>query len=175
MRIIRGSHRGKILRAPSKLPVRPTTDMAKEGLFNILENKVDFADVRALDLFAGTGNLSYELASRGCPDVTAVDNFRECTRFIIKTSEMLQFPIRAVTEDALRFVQKNPAKWDLILADPPYDFDGHQAIVESALTRLSEDGILVLEHGSDTDLSALPEFHELRRYGSVHFSFFRAQ
>jgi 16S rRNA G966 N2-methylase RsmD len=149
--------------------------MAKEGLFNILENYVDFADIRALDLIAGTGNLSYELASRGCPDVTAVDNFRECTRFIIKTSELLQFPIRAITEDALRFVQKNPARWDLILADPPYDFEGHQASVESALTRLSGDGLLVLEHGSDTDLSSLPEFDELRRYGSVHFSFFRAQ
>ena len=139
--------------------------MAKEGLFNILENYVDFADIRALDLFAGTGNLSYELASRGCPDVTAVDNFRECTRFIIKTSELLQFPIRAITEDALRFVQKNPARWDLILADPPYDFEGHQAIVESALTRLSEDGILVLEHGSDTDLSSVAATYNAHQWG----------
>lgn len=174
MRIIRGSHRGKILRAPSNLPVRPTTDMAKEGLFNILENLVDFEEVRALDLFAGTGNLSYELASRGCPDVTAVDSFRDCIRFISKTAEQLQFPIRAITEDAVRFVQKNPARWDVILADPPYDYDGHQTIVEAALGRLSEGGILVLEHGSETDLSELPEFFDLRRYGSVHFSFFQA-
>lgn len=174
MRIIRGSHRGKILRAPSKLPVRPTTDMAKEGLFNILENLVDFEEVRALDLFAGTGNLSYELASRGCPDVTAVDSFRDCIWFISKTAEQLQFPIRAVTEDAVRFVQKNPARWDVILADPPYDYDGHQTIVEAALGRLSEGGILILEHGSETDLSELPEFFDLRRYGSVHFSFFKA-
>lgn len=174
MRIIRGSHRGKILRAPSKLPVRPTTDMAKEGLFNILENYLTFEDVRALDLFAGTGNLSYELASRGCSDVTAVDNFRDCTRFIAKTAELLQFPIRSVTEDALRFLQKNPAHWDLIVADPPYDFENHNTVAEAAIARLSEGGLFVLEHGSETDLSGLPEFYDLRRYGSVHFSFFQA-
>lgn len=174
MRIIRGSHRGKVLRAPSSLPVRPTTDMAKEGLFNILENLIDFEEVRVLDLFAGTGNLSYEFASRGCPDITAVDRFRDCTKYISKIAEQLQFPIRAITEDAVRFVQKNPAKWDVIVADPPYEFEGHQTIVEAALGRLAEGGILVLEHGSETDLSDLSEFFDLRRYGSVHFSFFQA-
>ncbi|MFZ9777853.1 MAG: RsmD family RNA methyltransferase [Schleiferiaceae bacterium] len=175
MRIIRGNHRGKILRAPSSLPVRPTTDMAKEGLFNVLENRVDWSDVLALDLFAGTGNLSYELASRGCPDVTAVDSFRDCTRFIAKTSEQLQFPIRALTEDALRFLQKNPGRWDLILADPPYDFALHAEVTDAALNRLSPEGLFVLEHGADTDLSSHPQFTQLRRYGSVHFSFFEGR
>lgn len=92
MRIIRGSHRAKILRAPSSLPVRPTTDMAKEGLFNILENHLTWSEVRALDLFAGTGNLSYEMASRGCPDVTAVDSYRDCVRFIQKLPNSFSFP-----------------------------------------------------------------------------------
>jgi len=174
MRIIRGSHRGKILRAPSHLPVRPTTDMAKEGLFNILENRVQWEDVRALDLFAGTGNLSYELASRGCPDVTAVDSFRDCTRFISKTAAQMAFPIRAVSEEALRFLQRNPSKWDLILADPPYDFDAYASLVDACLVRLAPDGLLVLEHGAETDLSSHPQWAQVRRYGSVHFSFFEA-
>ncbi len=174
MRIIRGSHRGKILRAPSSLPVRPTTDMAKEGLFNILENRLQWDEIRALDLFAGTGNLSYELASRGCPDVSSVDSFRDCTRFIHKTSEQLSFPIHAISEDALRFLQRNPAKWDLILADPPYDFAEYAALVDAAWARLAPEGTLVVEHGAETDLSSHPQFEQLRRYGSVHFSFFTA-
>ena len=174
MHIIRGSHRGKILRAPSNLPVRPTTDMAKEGLFNILENRFQWDEIRALDLFAGTGNLSYELASRGCPDVTSVDSFRDCTRFIHKTSEQLSFPIRAVSEEALRFLQRNPAKWDLIVADPPYDFGEYATLVDAALSRLAPDGTLVVEHGADTDLSNHAPFEQVRRYGSVHFSFFLA-
>lgn len=172
MRIIRGSHRGKILRAPSNLPVRPTTDMAKEGLFNILENHLDWAEIRALDLFCGTGNLSYELASRGCPDVTSVDSFRECVRFVVKTAGQLNFPIRAVGEEAIRFLQRNPGSWDLIVADPPYDYSDYASLVDASLARLSPSGILVIEHGADTQFADHPRNTDLRRYGSVHFSFF---
>jgi 16S rRNA G966 N2-methylase RsmD len=148
--------------------------MAKEGLFNILENRLEWTEIRALDLFAGTGNLSYEMASRGCPDVTAVDSFRDCTRFILKTSDQLTFPIRAISEEALRFLQRNPAKWDLILADPPYDFSEYSALVDAALARLAAEGTLVLEHGAETDLSGHAHYEQTRRYGSVHFSFFTA-
>lgn len=148
--------------------------MAKEGLFNILENHLTWSDVRALDLFAGTGNLSYEMASRGCPDVTAVDSFRDCIRFIQKTAEQLQLPIRTVGEDALRFVQRNPSRWNVILADPPYDFAHYPTLVDLALARLTEDGILVVEHSAATDFKEHPRFTEVRRYGSVHFSFFAA-
>lgn len=174
MRIIRGTHRGKILRAPSNLPVRPTTDMAKEGLFNVLENHLHWDEIRALDLFSGTGNLSYELASRGCPDVTAVDQFRDCVRFISKTATALSFPIRAVSEDALRFLQRNPSRWDLIVADPPYDYADYPALADACINRLTPEGILVLEHGADTHFDGHPNLKQVRRYGSVHFSFFAA-
>ncbi len=119
MRIIRGKNRGKFLVAPKNLPVRPTTDMAKEGLFNVVENYLDWAEVRALDLFAGTGNISYEMASRGCPDVTSVDSFRDCLKFIDKTADQLRYTgIKTVLSDVPRYLQRNPQRWDFIFADP---------------------------------------------------------
>ena len=173
MRIIRGRHRGKILIAPKHLPVRPTTDMAKEGLFNLMENYVDWHEIRALDLFAGTGNISFELVSRGCLDVIAVDANRECLKFIQKTAEQLGYEeLKPIQFEAIHYLKKSIGKWDFIFADPPYDYEAYDSLVAMALDRLEDDGMFALEHGASIDLSEKPSFIEQRRYGSVHFSYF---
>ncbi len=173
MRIIRGKNRGKILAAPKNLPVRPTTDMAKEGLFNIVENYLDWPEIRALDLYAGTGNISFEMASRGCENITSVDSFRDCLRFIDKTAAMLQYSaISTSLSDAERFLKKSMLRWDFIFADPPYDYPSYSALISLSMDRLLEDGLFVLEHSADHDFKDHPACFDQRRYGSVHMSFF---
>lgn len=174
-RIISGKFRGKIIKAPGKLTARPTTDFAKESLFNILNNHFYFDEVKALDLFTGTGNLSYELASRGCEDIIAVDQSKLAVRFISETASKLGFDgLQVVQSDALEYVKRDYHQYDLIIADPPYDYDKHLELVEQIFFKrlLKEEGMLVVEHSEDTDLSALEHFFEHRRYGKVHFSFF---
>ena len=176
MRIISGRHKGKRLIAPKRLPVRPTTDFAKEGLFNILRNNFDFEDLRVLDLFAGTGNISYEFASRGSTDITAVDANFGCVKFIKQTSDDLDMNINTVKSDALKFLKSNHTPFDIIFCDPPYNFETKELndIVEAIFSNelLNEEGLLIIEHGKHTDCSALPHFTEARRYGSSVFSFF---
>src|SRR5690625_1984773 len=122
MRIISGKHKGRRFSPPKKLPVRPTTDIAKEGLFNILWNRYDFTQLKVLDLFSGTGNISFEFASRGSSDITAVDQHYGCLKFIKRTAESLGENIRPLKNDVFRFLQHSPQSYDLIFADPPYDF-----------------------------------------------------
>lgn len=175
IRIISGKYRGKRLQAPRNLPVRPTTDMAKESLFNILNNHFHLDEVKALDLFSGTGNISYELASRGCSDITAVDNNLACIRFIEKTAEQMQIDgLRVIKADVQQFVQKDFANYDLIFADPPYDYENYADLVEAVFKNslLSEEGMLVIEHQSRSSLETLNNFQESRKYGNVRFSFF---
>ncbi len=176
MRIISGKYRGKRLVAPKKLPVRPTTDMAKEGLFNILNNKFFFDELKVLDLFAGTGNISYEFASRGSRDVTAVDGHSACISYIAKTSKELELGIKTIKADVFKFLRGNDLKFDIIFCDPPYNFmlDDFQKIVELVFDEklLNEDGLLIIEHASQTDLSKLFHFQEGRKYGGSTFSFF---
>jgi 16S rRNA (guanine(966)-N(2))-methyltransferase RsmD len=176
IRIISGTHKGRRLQAPRNLPVRPTTDRSKEALFNILANRMDWASARVLDLFAGTGNISYECASRGCLAVTAVDAHPGCVAFIEKTAEQLDMPIQALRQDALRYLERNRQRYDLIFADPPYSLTEAQlaGLVETCLSgqHLAPGGVLVVEHIRQTDLSGLPGFQEARRYGQSVFSFF---
>ena len=173
MRIIRGKNRGKILIAPKNLPVRPTTDMAKEGLFNVVENYLEWEAITALDLFTGTGNISFEMASRGCNDITVVDNNRDCLRFIDKTAGQLKYTaIKTSMGDALIFLRRTLRKWDFIFADPPYDYTEYPVLVSSAIDHLPEDGVFVLEHGVDHSFQAHPACFDTRRYGGVHFSYF---
>lgn len=176
MRIISGKYKGKRLIAPKSLPVRPTTDFAKEGLFNILNNHFNFADLRVLDLFAGTGNMSFEFASRGAADITAVDSFYGCVKYIKQTADILEMPITAVKTDALKFLGVSNNPYNIIFCDPPYDFDSDalSKIVELVFANelLLEDGWLILEHGKHTDCSEIEHFREFRRYGSSVFSFF---
>ena len=130
MRIIRGRYQRRQIVAPTNLPVRPTTDMAKESLFNILENYMDFEGVNALDLFAGTGNISYELVSRGCPKVTSVDLDFGCVKFIRETALKLDMKeLIPVRSDVFRFLASQKMQYDLIFADPPYDCQRYDELV----------------------------------------------
>ena len=176
MRIISGLHKGKRLMAPKSLPVRPTTDFAKEGLFNILNHRWVFQDISFLDLFSGTGNISYEFASRGCKDITAVDQHFGCIKYISKISEELDYPIHAIKADIFKYTKIPSRAFDIIFADPPYDFSLQQLeqmITESFKNGLvAEDGLFILEHTKHTDVSTIYRFSESRRYGGSVFSFF---
>lgn len=175
IRIIGGELKGRRITAPSNLPVRPTTDYAKEGLFNVLNNRIDFTSVKALDLFAGTGNISYELGSRGCPEITAVDAEFRCIRFIGETAEKLGLKqIRTVRSDVYTFISRAKAQWDLIFADPPFAQTGlvkiPGLIFENKLLRPG--GILIVEHPERIIFPDTANLLENRHYGKVNFSIF---
>ncbi|UBZ13109.1 RsmD family RNA methyltransferase [Flagellimonas marinaquae] len=179
MRIISGKYKGKRLTAPKKLPVRPTTDMAKEALFNILNNRFYFDELKVLDLFSGTGNISYEFASRGAKNITAVDGFPGCVRYISKTAQELELSISPVKSDVFKFLEATPEKFDLIFADPPYDFSTEQFLKIADLVfekqLLLDDGVLIIEHSDQTNLSEHHQFSEQRKYGGSIFSFFEIE
>ncbi|SDL01976.1 16S rRNA (guanine(966)-N(2))-methyltransferase RsmD [Salinimicrobium catena] len=176
MRIVSGTLKGKRIIAPKKLPVRPTTDFAKEALFNILNNQYHFSALKVIDLFSGTGNISYEFASRGAEEIIAVDGHFECVKFINKISQELDLPIRTVKSDVFKYLKATGEKAHIIFADPPYNFeeDSLQQIVETVFSRelLLEGGSLIIEHHKKIDLSSLDHFSEVRKYGNSVFSFF---
>ena len=176
MRIISGKHKGKRLTAPSKLPVRPTTDFAKEALFNILNNQFYFEQLNILDLFAGTGNISFEFASRGAQQITSVDANYGCIKYISKIKEELSYPITPVKSDAFTYLEKTLLKADIIFADPPYDLNKEDFAKIPALVKqralLLDEGNLIIEHSKHTDLSDLEGFVVQRKYGGSIFSFF---
>lgn len=176
MRIISGKFKGKRLMAPAKLPVRPTTDFAKEALFNILNNSFYFDEVSLLDLFSGTGNISYEFASRGCKTITAVDANMGCIQYINKTAKELEFNIKTFKSDVFKFLEKTSTNADIVFADPPYDFTDEQFanIAQLVFERnlVAAEGYLIIEHSKHTDLSNLAHFSFLKRYGGSVFSFF---
>ncbi|WP_199185063.1 RsmD family RNA methyltransferase [Aquimarina sp. I32.4] len=177
MRIISGKHKGKRLTAPKKLPVRPTTDMAKEGLFNILGNYYNFSTISVVDLFAGTGNISYEFLSRGTENITAVDSHYACVGYIKSTTKELGSPIETIKSDVYNYLEKVKHKADIIFADPPYDFTIEQftkiatLVFENEL--LNDDGMLIIEHSKYTSLEEAPYFDNSRKYGGSVFSFFK--
>lgn len=179
MRIISGKYKGKRLTAPKKLPVRPTTDMAKEGLFNILNNQFYFDEIKVLDLFSGTGNISFEFASRGADNITAVDSNAGCVQFISKISKELEMNILPIKSDVFKFLERTKETYDVIFSDPPYEMNLElfsqlqQTVFENGL--LNDDGLLVIEHSTHTDLSYLSNFSEVRKYGGCHFSFFNQE
>jgi 16S rRNA (guanine(966)-N(2))-methyltransferase RsmD len=176
MRIIRGTHRGRKINAPSSLPVRPTTDLAKESLFNILDNHIYFDDILVLDLYSGTGSISFEFASRGCEMVTSVDIHPRCVSFISETASQLGFQnLKAVRSSSLGFLQHSSKKYDVIFADPPYDLEGIEEIIKIVFDRdlLKENGWLILEHSPGKDFSSFDFFDQHRNYGKVNFTFFR--
>lgn len=176
MRIISGKYKGRRLIAPKKLPVRPTTDFAKEALFNILNNHFYFPEISLLDLFSGTGNISYEFASRGCMQITAVDADYGCTSFIKRTARELDFNITCLKSDVYKFLDKWKTPATIVFADPPYDFSDEdftkisELIFSKAL--LLNNGYLIIEHSKHTNLSILPNFSYSKSYGGCVFSFF---
>jgi len=177
MRIISGQHKGRRITAPKKLPVRPTTDMAKEGLFNILNNSFHFNKLNVLELFSGSGNVSYEFASRGAVSVTSVDENMDCIKFIKKTSLELEMDITPIKSDVFKYLERAPIKADIIFADPPYDFDDSQfkKIVDLVFEKelLNESGVLIIEHSKHTKMDKVDYFDVGRRYGNSVFSFFK--
>lgn len=179
MRIVSGKHKGRRISAPKKLPVRPTTDMAKEALFNILNNRFYFDELNVLDLFAGTGNISYEFASRGTSAITAVDSDAGCVAFIAKIAREMAMEITPIKSDAFNYLKKVHSKSDVIFADPPYGISLEAfasipfLVFENGL--LHDNGLLVVEHSDQTDLSSLPYFSNQRKYGSSLFSFFEGE
>ncbi len=175
MRIIAGSLRGRRLNPPTSLPVRPTTDMARESLFNILNNYVDYEECTVMDLFAGTGAVSLEFVSRGAKEVTSVDINNQCIDFIKSTA--LQFKVtnlRAVRSDVFDLLKRAYKRFDIIFADPPYSLENHSQIPDLifAANVLTDDGIFVLEHPREFQFEDHPHFWQHRHYGKVNFTFF---
>lgn len=175
MRIIGGIHKGKRIEVVKGLPVRPTTDFAKEALFNILFNKIDFEGAEILDLFCGTGNIALECASRGA-HVTAIDMHFGCTKFVSETAKKLDLTVTTFKSDVFKFLATHHKAYDVVFADPPYDLENiadiHKYVFENNL--LKKNGWLILEHGPKTKLEELLKFVEHRKYGNVNFSFFQA-
>ena len=176
MRIISGKYKGRRIEPPHSITARPTTDFAKESLFNVLNNLIDFEEISCLDLFAGTGSISIELASRGCPSVLAIEQNDAHIAFIKKTIKLLGietiFPLKV---DVFRFLPTTTQTFDFIFADPPYDLRTFEIlpnlIFENNL--LKDGGIFVLEHSKKNDFSAYPNFMQHRNYGNVNFTFFQ--
>ena len=176
MRIISGKFKARRIIAPKKLPVRPTTDMAKEALFNILNHRYHFHDISFLDLFAGTGNISYEFASRGTESILCVDQNFHCIKFIKKTAKEFEMPIQVTKADVFGFLEKTKQPQTIIFADPPYELELERflKIVELVFQNklLETEGVLIIEHSKHTDLSSAPQFTEVKGYGGNRFSFF---
>ncbi len=178
MRIIGGLYKRRRFEVPKSFKARPTTDFAKENLFNVLANHIDFSEegVTALDLFAGTGSISFELISRGCSRVISVEKEGLHYNFIGKVIKDLKtdkcFPIKG---DAFRYLSSCRQQFDFIFADPPYELPELETIPDIVFNNklLKEDGIFVLEHGKKNDFEHHPNFFDKRVYGSVNFSFFR--
>ena len=176
MRIISGSRKGRRIEPPRDIIARPTTDVAKESLFDILAGYVDFTDITVLDLFSGTGSISYEFASRGASSVTSVESNRMQANFIRRTAQELDFQsMQVVCADVFRFLKRNAGvRYDVVFADPPYALPTLESLPDLVVSAglLSDHGIFVLEHSKSNDFSHRPDFLRHRKYGSVNFSFF---
>lgn len=176
MRIITGKYKGRHFEIPRSFSARPTTDFAKENLFNVLRAYVDFENTRAADLFGGTGSISLELLSRGCPEVVIVERDRKHFAFISACVKALGDKAgRPLCGDALKYIERTADCFDLVFADPPYALPELPELPERILGSrlLADNGLLVLEHGKQNDFSSHSGFIEHRAYGSVNFSFFR--
>ena len=172
MRIISGKYKGKRITAPNNLPVHPTTDRAKEALFSILDSRYYFDRKNVLDLFSGTGNIAFEFSSRGIEHITAVDSNNNCINFIKKTSSDLELNITSLKSDCIKYLESCEKQFNIIFADPPYNFAEHKKIKEIIFERdlVKKDGCLIIEHDSSTSFE--DNNMEVRKYGTVHFSIF---
>lgn len=176
MRIIGGKLGGIRLHPPTGLPVRPTTDIAKEALFNILLNQIDVNATTCLDLFCGTGNISFELASRGATEIDAIDIHNKCLLYIKDTCKRHEIKtIHTRKADVFKYITSCKKSYDLIFADPPYDIDRLPQLPEMIMTNnlLKVGGILVVEHPSTRKMMTDVTFVETRKYGYSSFSFYK--
>ena len=176
MRIIAGKYKIRTLPSPKGFKARPTTDFAKENLFNVLTNFCDFNAIDALDLFSGTGSISFELASRGCKSVTSVEKHPKHISYINSIIKRLDInEINVIRADVLKFIKKTPSKYDLIFADPPFQEDFIDEIPELIFNHniLNSKGLFILEHSSAYNFSQHEHFYLRKTYGSVNFSLFK--
>ena len=175
MRIITGKYKGRHFEVPRSFKARPTTDFAKENLFNVLRGYLDFEGARALDLFSGTGSITLELLSRGCSRVVSVEkdplHYRVIEEFLYRLGDEAAIPIRG---DVFKYLSSTREQFDLIFADPPYTLPNIPDLPDLVLDRnlLLPEGLFVLEHGKRDGFSNHPRFVDHRQYGSVNFSFF---
>lgn len=175
MRIVSGKYKGRYINPPKNFRARPTTDFAKENIFNILNNNFDFSDLSVLDLFSGTGSISYEFASRECNSVISIESNFKHHIFIQKTiSELGLQNIKAIKSDVFRYVKSCKSKFDIIFADPPYELKAIESIPAYIFEHgiLNKDGWLIVEHGDKTNFSRQAGYRETRKYGGVNFSIF---
>jgi 16S rRNA (guanine966-N2)-methyltransferase len=175
VRIISGIHRGKRIRPPGNFKARPTTDFAKENLFNILANHYYFEELDVLDLFSGTGSIAYEFVSRGARSVVAVELLQHHFKFIQDTCKALAMEqLTLIRTDAFRYLKKPYQSFDVIFADPPYDHPGLEQLPDLVIstTILADGGIFILEHPGSCDFSAHQGFSQHRKYGGVNFTMF---
>lgn len=178
MRIISGTHKGRVIHPPKNLPVRPTTDFAKESIFNILNNHFEFEGLKILDLFCGTGNMTYEFASRGCGDITSVDSNFHCCEFVKRTCAAFKMKqVKVIKSDVFAFLKRPNSPSHIIFCDPPYEMEHFELLPELVFENklLKPHGRLIVEHGPHTNLSGLPQFKEHRSYGNVNFSIFEEE
>ena len=175
MRIISGRCGGRNITPPKNLRARPTTDFAKENLFNVLGNRLDFEELEVLDLFAGTGSISYEFASRGAKAVTSVEINAVHYNFIRQTAREFGFTaLHPVKANVFLYLKSCAKQYDVIFSDAPYDLEGSEEVIRLVFERglLREGGMLIFEHSKGKDFSSHPHFSTLRSYGSVQFSIF---
>ena len=177
MRIISGRFGGRKFYPPAdKWPTRPTTDISKEGLFNILNNRLDWEEVKMLDLFGGTGNHCYEFISRGCEDATYVDQFMGCIKFVHELRDKLglQNELKIVKSDVFKFIHSTKEKYDYIFAGPPYPLPNIPEIPDLIFQKelLQKDGLFVMETNTDHDFKDHPHFTQVKKYGTTLFWFF---
>ena len=176
MRVIRGKYKSRRFSPPKNFPSRPTTDFAKESLFNIVENRIDLEGISVLDLFAGTGNISLEFLSRGVEQVLSIDSHYVSYKFMKKTQfELEEKTWTILKQDVFKFIPKLEKTFDLVFADPPFGLKHVETLPDLILSNniLAEDGVLIIEHGKETDFSLHANFSEIRKYGGVNFSFFK--
>jgi 16S rRNA (guanine(966)-N(2))-methyltransferase RsmD len=176
MRIISGKFRSRRINAPANLPIRPTTDFAKEGLFNVINNFIDFTEVSVLDLFSGTGSITYEFLSRGCKEATTVEMNPKCIEFMHKTKELLKLDnLYIVKGDAFAYLNHCHKTFDVIFADPPYEMEKINELPDLIIEKkiLHSGGWLIVEHSADNNFAEHPRFFEHRNYGKVNFSIFK--
>lgn len=176
MRIISGEFGGRRIHPPGKMPyTRPTTDIAKEGLFNILQNQLDFESLRTLDLFGGTGAISFELASRGVKDLTIIEKDNHMAAFIKKTAEELRIKqLRVIKSDVFRYMETCNETFDFIFAGPPYALQNIDDLPKIVFSKnlLNNNGWFVLEHTPRNSYEQFPFFHSARNYGTTIFTIF---
>ena len=176
MRIISGKRKGKRINVPKKLPIRPTTDQSKEAIFNIIQNRYNFESIKVLDLYAGSGNISYEFSSRGVVHITSIDNNPKCVNFIKSISNGLNLNINVKKIDVFKFLKINTLSFDIIFCDPPYDYSlENYAEIQNLIFKnniLNLDGTFILEHSKTIKLNLMYNFKESREYGGCSFSFF---